>query len=109
MKLSITSVESNAVFDLIAFNDSIIGTELTQQSLVLPQTRDYRVIVGGTRSNASYDLAIAIEQKNLCSIYFISDRLKYRQLFIYDCRYLFFDSATINQKPSRFKLCKLKS
>lgn len=61
MNLSITSPESNAVFDLIAPNDTILGTELRQKSLILPQTGDYEIIVGGTRGNASYDLAIAIE------------------------------------------------
>lgn len=48
MNFAITSVESNAVFDLIAPDDSIIGTELTQQSLILPQTGDYRIITLAT-------------------------------------------------------------
>jgi len=37
----------NAVFDLIAPNNSILSTEIIQKDMTLPQTGDYRIIVGG--------------------------------------------------------------
>lgn len=61
MTLSITSLEDNAVFDLVAPSGIILGTELTDELTLLPDTGEYKIIVGGTRGNASYDLAIAIE------------------------------------------------
>ncbi|MGB3298287.1 MAG: hypothetical protein WBA76_08445 [Phormidesmis sp.] len=60
MDLAITSVENNAVFDVVDPSGIILGTELTQENIRLPHTGDYQIIVGGTRGNATYDLAIAI-------------------------------------------------
>ncbi len=61
MDLSITSRENNAVFDVIAPSGIILGTEQSKQRLFLPDTGEYEIIVGGTRGNATYDLAIAIQ------------------------------------------------
>ncbi|MEL7356158.1 MAG: hypothetical protein AAFN40_06320 [Cyanobacteria bacterium J06560_6] len=61
MDLSMMSLEDNAVFDVVDPSGFILGTELTQEKIPLPYTGEYQVIVGGTRGNASYDLAIAIE------------------------------------------------
>lgn len=61
MDLSITSLENNAVFDVVAPSGLILGTELTNKEIFLPHTGDYEVVVGGTRGNATYDLAIAIQ------------------------------------------------
>ena len=61
MDLSITSLEDNAVFDVVAPSGLILGTEMKQEQVSLPHTGEYEVIVGGTRGNATYDLAIAIE------------------------------------------------
>jgi hypothetical protein len=61
MILDIYSLEDNAVFDLISPSGMIMVQEATSESLLLPQTGDYRLIVGGTRGNATYTLDVAIE------------------------------------------------
>ena len=60
MDVSITSLEDNAVFDVIAPNGVVLSQEQTQESLTLPSSGDYLVVVGGTRGNATFDLTIAI-------------------------------------------------
>jgi hypothetical protein len=61
MELKITSLENNAVFDVIAPNGEILKTEATQSSLKLPATGNYEIIVGGTRGNATYKLNVKIQ------------------------------------------------
>lgn len=61
MTLSISSTEDNAVFDVVSPSSLILGTELTQDNILLPHTGDYEIIVGGTRGNATYDLSIEIK------------------------------------------------
>lgn len=61
MTVSITSLENNAVFDIIAPNQRAIKQESTSGSFTLPRTGDYRVIVGGTRGNATYKLKVSIK------------------------------------------------
>lgn len=61
MKLNITSVEQNAVFDIQAPNGRFLQQESTRWRGVLPVTGDYSVIVGGTRGNATYKLDVTIE------------------------------------------------
>jgi len=61
MYLSITSLEDNAVFDVVTPSGIILGTEMTDEMFFLPDTGDYEIIVGGTRGNATYDLSIDIE------------------------------------------------
>lgn len=61
MALSIKSLENNAAFDVVDPSGIVLGTELTKEKIFLPHTGDYQIIVGGTRGNTSYDLAIAIE------------------------------------------------
>lgn len=61
MDLKITSLENNAVFDVIAPNGQVLKTEATQSSLKLPTTGNYEIIVGGTRGNASYKLNVKIQ------------------------------------------------
>lgn len=60
MTVSITSLEKNAVFDIQGPNGQIIKQEATSWSGVLPTTGDYRIIVGGTRGNASYRLRVSV-------------------------------------------------
>jgi len=60
MTVSITSLEKNAVFDIQGPNGQIIKQETTSWSGVLATTGDYRVIVGGTRGNASYRLRVSV-------------------------------------------------
>jgi len=61
MTLDIASLEDNAVFDVISPSGTVLAREAMSESLVLPQTGDYTVIVGGTRGNATYTLDIAID------------------------------------------------
>ncbi|MDB9509261.1 MAG: hypothetical protein GPI96_18615 [Microcystis aeruginosa BS13-02] len=61
MDLKITSLENNAVFDVIAPNGEILTGEATQSSLKLPATGNYEIIVGGTRGNATYKLNVKIQ------------------------------------------------
>ncbi|MEC4982988.1 MAG: hypothetical protein SAJ37_04830 [Oscillatoria sp. PMC 1068.18] len=60
MKLTISSLEDNAVFDLIAPGGKNLELGATNASVVLPVAGDYTVIVGGTRGNATYDLEVEI-------------------------------------------------
>ena len=61
MKLNITSLEQNAVFDIQSPNGRFLKQEGTSWRGVLPVTGDYSVIVGGTRGNATYKLDVTIE------------------------------------------------
>ncbi|QGZ89384.1 hypothetical protein [Microcystis aeruginosa] len=61
MDVKITSLENNAVFDVIAPNGEILTGEATQSSLKLPATGNYEIIVGGTRGNATYKLNVKIQ------------------------------------------------
>ncbi len=61
MTVSITSLENNAVFDIIAPNQKIIKQEGTSWSTKLSATGDYRIVVGGTRGNATYKLRVEIK------------------------------------------------
>jgi hypothetical protein len=66
MKVKITSEEDNAVFQIYAPNGKTLkganeADDATDWNGSLPLTGDYRVIVGGTRGNASYSLTVEIE------------------------------------------------
>lgn len=61
MTLDISSLESNAVFDVISPSGYVLVREGINENILLPQTGDYRIIVGGTRGNATYRLDVAIE------------------------------------------------
>ncbi|MBD0334325.1 MAG: hypothetical protein ICV62_02450 [Cyanobacteria bacterium Co-bin13] len=60
MALNITSPENNAVFDVISPSGYVLARESTSEDLLLPQTGDYQIVVGGTRGNAVYTLKIDI-------------------------------------------------
>jgi hypothetical protein len=61
MTVSITSVENNAVFDIISPQQKILKQEATSWSTQLPATGNYRIVVGGTRGNATYKLRVEIK------------------------------------------------
>lgn len=61
MRLSISSLENNAVFEVIGPDGAALAQEEEQLTLELPTSGDYQVIVGGTRGNATYTLDVAIE------------------------------------------------
>lgn len=60
MTLSIGSMEDNAVFDVLSPGKRLLVDETKDATFALPDTGNYRVIVGGTRGNASYTLNIMI-------------------------------------------------
>lgn len=61
MTLSISALEDNAVFDVISPSNMILGTELKQSEIFLPHTGNYKIVVGGTRGNATYELKVDVE------------------------------------------------
>ncbi len=61
MYLNITSVEDNAVFDVISPSQEVLVLEATNEELLLQETGNYQIIVGGTRGNATYFLDVAID------------------------------------------------
>ncbi|EAW37352.1 hypothetical protein [Lyngbya sp. PCC 8106] len=60
MEIDLSSLENNAVFEVMASNGEILNSEETQSSLILPATGRYEIIVGGTRGNATYKLTVKI-------------------------------------------------
>ena len=60
MNVSITSLEDNAVFDLVGPEGAPLDTEVTTSTVTLPLDGDYVVVVGGTRGNATYELVVSI-------------------------------------------------
>ncbi len=61
MNLKITSLENNAVFDVVSPDSKTLQQEATNWSTKLPANGDYQVVVGGTRGNASYELTVEIK------------------------------------------------
>jgi hypothetical protein len=61
MNLNITSLEDNAVFDVVSPNGQILQQEARSWNGTLPQNGDYQIVVGGTRGNATYELTTAIK------------------------------------------------
>lgn len=66
MTLKITSPENNAVFQVMDANGNYLqdageADDATSLTSDLPWTGDYKIIVGGTRGNASYRLSITIK------------------------------------------------
>jgi hypothetical protein len=60
MTVSITSLENNAVFDIQFPNGTIVQQEATSWRGVLSTTGDHKIIVGGTRGNATYRMQVSI-------------------------------------------------
>ncbi len=62
MNLKITSLENNAVFDVLSPDGKTVKQEATTTwSGKLPANGDYQIIVGGTRGNATYELTVEIK------------------------------------------------
>jgi len=60
LRLQISSVENNAVFDLVSPSGMLLVNETMEATVFLPHTGDYQIIVGGTRGNAGYELVATI-------------------------------------------------
>lgn len=61
MTLSVSALENNAAFDVIAPNGETLKQEVTEATITLPTTGDYAVVIGGTRGNATYKLQVEIK------------------------------------------------
>ena len=66
MKVSITAEEDNAVFQLYTPNGRALKgagdmDDATNWNGTLPLAGDYKIVVGGTRGNASYSLSVEVE------------------------------------------------
>jgi hypothetical protein len=66
MSVKITSLEKNAAFEIIApdgeyLTDIRESEDAFSWSGSLPVDGDYRIVVGGTRGNASYKLTVSIK------------------------------------------------
>ncbi len=61
MRVTITSVEDNAVFDVVSPSGKLLQQEATGADLYLPESGDYEIVVGGTRGNASYEIRMQID------------------------------------------------
>ncbi|MDJ0704362.1 MAG: hypothetical protein QNJ46_13845 [Leptolyngbyaceae cyanobacterium MO_188.B28] len=60
MTVSISSLEDNAVFDVVSPSGYVLAVEATEETIFLPHAGDQQVIVGGTRGNATYELTVEI-------------------------------------------------
>ncbi len=60
MSVSISSTEDNAGFDVVAPNGRTLASETTNWNGQLPVNGKYRIIVGGTRGNATYRINFAV-------------------------------------------------
>ena len=61
MILRISALEKNAAFDLVAPGGSTIASEATSWNDALPANGNYRIVVGPTRGNATYELRVEIQ------------------------------------------------
>ena len=66
MTVKITALENNAAFQIKGPDgDYLEGAgemdDATNVTVTLPGTGDYRIVVGGTRGNASYKLTVSIK------------------------------------------------
>jgi hypothetical protein len=59
--VDITSVENNAVFEIISPDGVALASEVKTFNGKLPATGDYQMVVGGTRGNTSYEMTIEIK------------------------------------------------
>lgn len=65
MTVRITALENNAAFEIEGPGGGYLegageGDDATRITVSLPASGDYRIIVGGTRGNASYRLTVSI-------------------------------------------------
>lgn len=58
--LTITSLEDNAVFEIISPSNEVLATEVTFSTWDIDEAGIYAVIVSGTRGNATFDLTLEL-------------------------------------------------
>ncbi len=62
MSGNISSLEDNAVFDITAPNGRTLVSETRNWSGQLPADGKYKIVVGGTRGNATYKVSFSLSQ-----------------------------------------------
>ena len=65
MTVRVTALENNAAFQIENPHGEYLegageGDDATNVTVVLPDNGDYRIIVGGTRGNATYKLTVSV-------------------------------------------------
>lgn len=57
----VTSTENNAAFNVLTPNGKVVRQEIRKVDMILPDTGDFQIVVGGTRGNATYRLNIGVD------------------------------------------------
>ena len=60
LALTLNALENNAVFDVITPSGLILAWAADSETLLLPHTGDYTILVGSTQGNAAYQLTLEI-------------------------------------------------
>ncbi|EKV03874.1 hypothetical protein Lepto7375DRAFT_6193 [Leptolyngbya sp. PCC 7375] len=61
MSISLQATENNAAFDIISPSGYILAFSANNETVFLPHTGDYQVVVGGISSDASYNLTLSLQ------------------------------------------------
>ncbi|MGD1952349.1 MAG: hypothetical protein ACFB14_22290 [Leptolyngbyaceae cyanobacterium] len=61
MSLTIQASEDSATFDVISPSGYILAFSAVDETIPLPHTGEYKVVVAGTRGNAAYDLFMSVQ------------------------------------------------
>lgn len=60
LEITLNALERNAAFDVITPSGLILTRAADSETLLLPHTGDYTILVGSTQGNASYQLTLEI-------------------------------------------------
>lgn len=60
MTIAVSSLEDNAVVDVVSASGIALAVEATNPEIFLPHSGDYYIIVSSSRGNATYDVTITI-------------------------------------------------
>ena len=61
MSLTLQTLENNATFDVISPSGYILAFSAINETILLPHTGDYQIVVGGTSGNTTYNLTLDIQ------------------------------------------------
>ena len=61
MSLTIQTPDDSAAFDVISPSGYILAFSAINETVLLPHTGEYKVVVGGTQGDVAYDLAIGMQ------------------------------------------------
>ena len=60
VNISSSQAQGGALFDVVSPDGVVMGTSIATFDEELPATGDYRIVVGGSRGNASFSLNVGI-------------------------------------------------